>query len=69
MNTKNIVEDILKSASLITLSPGVSLTLKDTKDKMGYEIVIEGSFRHGGDTKEEVTKVLKDAFKKIDIDV
>ena len=69
IDSSKIIDDILKSATVADLGPGVMIDLKDTKDNLGYEISVGGSFRHGGVSKEEVIKILQDAFKKLDIDI
>jgi hypothetical protein len=49
------------------LGPGVVCTLKETKDKQGFEINLSGSFRSGNDL-EQTVKDIEDAWSKIDID-
>jgi hypothetical protein len=70
MKFEKIVKDILKTAASrkVDLGPGVECSLKDTADKLGYRISIEGSFRHGGGSMEEVIKILLETWKKLDID-
>jgi len=71
VDTNKVIDEILKSSALRQgdLGPGVTIDLRDTKDGQGYEIKIEGNFRHGGVSKADVIKILQNVFKKIDIDV
>jgi hypothetical protein len=64
MNVSKIAKEIL--AAQVEIGPGVTLQLIPTNDKMGFEINLEGSFMHGGLTKEEITKKIKDFWETID---
>jgi hypothetical protein len=68
-NINKIVDEIVKSAAnkRINLGPGIQMSIKDTKDKQGFEIKIEGSFRSGNGMEETIEEIKK-FWEKLDID-
>jgi len=65
-----MASEIEKEAGSKKFNLGVDTVayLKDTKDGQGIEIKIQGTFRHGGISMNDIFKELQKAWKKIDID-
>lgn len=68
-NVDKIAEDIIKSSAKgkrFDLGPGVEGYIKETADKIGFEIKIEGTFQSGDDIDKTI-KDLQNAWKTVDI--
>jgi len=62
-----LLTDIEAKKMEVDLGPGVVMNIEPTKDDMGFEIEISGSFR-SGDSLEDTVRQIKNFWKKLDID-